>query len=209
MEVLLGPAGHLFIIQSEIYLLNIIKINFVVFFPIQTASKDYWCARPDHLSQLSIPEWRNLSQTPNGCNILDLDYGKVTYENEQLINWPANASDFGYRKCQHFEFSDEDGTAKTLVQEFELVCGRNILSLVETCFLVGAAAGAVLSGWISDRFGRRHTLMAFVTIQSVFGEFLDMFICKMGQQHFIFHFEDQVLISQEIVFIQQNILIKI
>ncbi|XP_017091571.2 organic cation transporter protein isoform X3 [Drosophila bipectinata] len=138
----------------------------------QTASKDFWCARPDNLSHMSIPEWRNLSQTPNGCNILDLDYEQVSYENNQLINWPANASNFGYRKCQHFEFSDEDGSAKTLVQEFELVCERNILSLVETCFLVGAAAGAVLSGWISDRFGRRHTLMAFVTIQSVFGGIL-------------------------------------
>ncbi|KAH8384100.1 hypothetical protein KR009_012128 [Drosophila setifemur] len=138
----------------------------------QTASKDFWCARPDNLQQMSVSEWRNLSQTPNGCLILDVDYDQVAYENNQLINWPANATQLGYRQCRHFEFSDEDGPGKTLVQEFELVCERNILSLVETCFLVGAAAGAVLSGWISDRFGRRHTLMAFVTIQSVFGGIL-------------------------------------
>ncbi|KAH8295295.1 hypothetical protein KR018_009695 [Drosophila ironensis] len=138
----------------------------------QTASKDFWCARPDHLRQMSVSEWRNLSQTPDGCFLLNVDYGQVTYENNQLANWPSNASELGYRQCGHFEFSDEAGTAQTLVQEFELVCGRNILSLVETCFLVGAAAGAVLSGWISDRFGRRHTLMVFVTIQSVFGGIL-------------------------------------
>lgn len=96
------------------------------------------------------------------------------------------------------------------MQEFELVCDRNILSLVETCFLVGAAAGAVLSGWISDRFGRRHTLMAFVTIQSVFGEFVFVFL-KWGNNILSFLFEFQVLISQEIVFIQNKstILIKI
>ncbi|KAH8347516.1 hypothetical protein KR059_012010 [Drosophila kikkawai] len=138
----------------------------------QTAPKDFWCAQPDHLRQMSLSEWRNLSQTSNGCLLLDVDYSKVSYNGNQLINWPANASELGYRQCPHFEFSDVDGSAKTLVQEFELVCGRDILSLVETCFLVGAAAGAVLSGWISDRFGRRHTLMAFVTIQSVFGGIL-------------------------------------
>jgi len=120
--------------------------------------------------QMSVSEWRNISQSSNGCLLLDVDYSQVTYENNQLINWPENATDLGYRQCWHFEFSDVDGSAKTLVQEFDLVCERDILSLVETCFLVGAAAGAVLSGWISDRFGRRHTLMAFVTIQSVFGE---------------------------------------
>ncbi|KAH8243831.1 hypothetical protein KR032_010447 [Drosophila birchii] len=138
----------------------------------QTASKDFWCAQPDHLRQMSVAEWRNLSQTSNGCLLLDVDYSQVSYDGNQLINWPANASELGYRQCPHFQFSNVDGSAKTLVQEFELVCGRDILSLVETCFLVGAAAGAVLSGWISDRFGRRHTLMAFVTIQSVFGGIL-------------------------------------
>ncbi|KMZ03226.1 organic cation transporter protein isoform X1 [Drosophila simulans] len=141
-------------------------------FVFQIAPKDFWCARPENLMQMGVSEWRNISQSSNGCLLLDVDYTQVTYENNQLINWPENATNLGYRQCWHFEFSDEDGSAKTLVQEFDLVCGRDILSLVETCFLVGAAAGAVLSGWISDRFGRRHTLMAFVTIQSVFGGIL-------------------------------------
>ncbi|XP_036673558.3 organic cation transporter protein isoform X1 [Drosophila suzukii] len=141
-------------------------------FVFQIAPKDFWCARPDNLLQMSVSEWRNSSQSSNGCLVLDMDFSQVTYEDNQLVNWPANATELGYRQCRHFEFSDEEGSAKTLVQEFELVCGRDILSLVETCFLVGAAAGAVLSGWISDRFGRRHTLMAFVTIQSVFGGIL-------------------------------------
>nr|XP_036673558.1 organic cation transporter protein isoform X1 [Drosophila suzukii] len=141
-------------------------------FVFQIAPKDFWCARPDNLLQMSVSEWRNISQSSNGCLVLDMDFSQVTYEDNQLVNWPENATELGYRQCRHFEFSDEEGSAKTLVQEFELVCGRDILSLVETCFLVGAAAGAVLSGWISDRFGRRHTLMAFVTIQSVFGGIL-------------------------------------
>lgn len=87
----------------------------------------------------------------------------------QLINWPSDVSNLNYTQCRLFEFSDSDGQAETLVQEFGLICGSDITSYVEMCFLIGAAVGAVLSGWISDRFGRRHTLMAFVTIQTVFG----------------------------------------
>ncbi|XP_017144516.1 organic cation transporter protein isoform X2 [Drosophila miranda] len=142
----------------------------IFIYVFQTAPKDFWCASPANLNQMNLSEWRNLSQTSDGCLLLDLDYSQLIVEDGQLTNWPANASDLGYRQCQDFEFSDNE--ALTLVQEFQLVCGRDILSLVETCFLVGAAAGAVLSGWISDRFGRRHTLMAFVTIQSVFGGIL-------------------------------------
>lgn len=136
---------------------------------LQTAKKDFWCARPAHLQELSIALWRNLSQTTDGCQLLDIDYSQVSYEQGQLINWPSDTSNLNYTQCKLFEFSDIDGQAKTLVQEFGLVCANNITSYVETCFLIGAAAGAVLSGWISDRFGRRHTLMAFVTIQTVFG----------------------------------------
>ncbi|XP_034486300.1 organic cation transporter protein isoform X1 [Drosophila innubila] len=141
-------------------------------FVFQTAPKDFWCARPAHLQELSIADWRNLSQSSNGCQLLDIDYSQVTFENGQLINWPSDAANLSYRQCQQFEFSDVDGDAKTMVQEFGLVCGHNITSFVEMCFLMGAAAGAVLSGWISDRFGRRHTLMTFVSIQTIFGGIL-------------------------------------
>ncbi|XP_023178575.2 organic cation transporter protein [Drosophila hydei] len=141
-------------------------------FVFQTAPKDYWCARPANLQSLSVTEWRNLSQTPNGCQLLDIDYSQVILDNGQLLNWPSNTSDIGYRQCQQFEFSDIDGDAKTVVEDFSLVCGNNITNYVEMCFLMGAAAGAVLSGWISDRFGRRHTLMSFVLIQTIFGGIL-------------------------------------
>ncbi|XP_022216006.2 organic cation transporter protein [Drosophila obscura] len=148
-----------------------LPITFQLFmFVFQTAPKEFWCAQPANLNQMDPLEWRKLSQTPDGCLLLDLDYSQLIVEDGQLTNWPTNASELGYRQCQNFEFFDNE--ALTLVQEFELVCGRDILSLVETCFLVGAAAGAVLSGWISDRFGRRHTLMAFVTVQAVFGGIL-------------------------------------
>ncbi|XP_030370804.1 organic cation transporter protein [Scaptodrosophila lebanonensis] len=138
-----------------------------------TTDKDFWCARPPHLMNVSVFEWRNRSQTGNGCSLLNIDYNEVAFDNGQWLNWPENSSNAGYVKCPEFEFSDVDGVAQTLVQEFGLVCDRQTMgSVVEMCFLAGAAVGAVLSGWISDRFGRRHTLMIFATIQTFVGGLL-------------------------------------
>ncbi|KAH8360253.1 hypothetical protein KR093_011476 [Drosophila rubida] len=173
LEQLLGCTGRWQGLWCPILsFLQAICTFHIFVYVFQTAAKDFWCARPAHLQQLSVADWRNLSQSPNGCQLLDIDYSQVTFENGQLINWPSDVANLSYRQCQQFEFSDVDGDAKTLVQEFGLVCGNNITSLVEMCFLMGAAAGAALSGWISDRFGRRHTLMTFVSIQTIFGGIL-------------------------------------
>lgn len=52
-----------------------------------------------------------------------------------------------------------------------MVCDRQYLSsVVESCFLAGAGFGSVTSGWISDRYGRKTTLMAFASVQLVAGE---------------------------------------
>lgn len=59
----------------------------------------------------------------------------------------------------------------TIIAEWSLVCDKAYLtSFVEMCFLTGAAIGSVVSGWISDRFGRKHTLMCFAMIQAICGE---------------------------------------
>lgn len=60
----------------------------------------------------------------------------------------------------------------TIISEWNLVCDRAYLaSVVESCFLAGAGLGSVTSGWISDRFGRKHTLMAFATVQVICGSY--------------------------------------
>lgn len=60
---------------------------------------------------------------------------------------------------------------KTIVSEWSLVCDRLYLaSVVESCFLLGAGMGSVTSGWISDQYGRKNTLMAFASVQLVTGK---------------------------------------
>ncbi|XP_037951380.1 organic cation transporter protein [Teleopsis dalmanni] len=137
-------------------------------FVFQTAEKDFWCARPTDMLDMNATTWKNLTQ-PNGdsCTILDSD----DYFTLLTLAAEDNTS---YTNCKNFEFYHAEGdTSVTLVEEFNLVCGRrNLLSVVEMCFLAGAAIGSVSSGWISDRFGRKHTLMCFASIQAIFGTIL-------------------------------------
>lgn len=82
-------------------------------------------------------------------------------------------SNVEYVKCQLFEF-DDSVIGRTVIEEWSLVCDHmQFLSIVEMCFLAGAACGSVTSGWISDRHGRRHTLMIAAIIQVVTGEFIE------------------------------------
>ncbi|XP_067642116.1 uncharacterized protein [Eurosta solidaginis] len=131
----------------------------------QTAVKDFWCARPDNAPDMDVSLWRNLSQPVGACSILNLNYSQLPdllplniLGSSQLI------------PCTKFEFSSEEIGARSIVEEFDLVCSRKeLISVMEMSFLAGAALGSVSSGWISDRFGRKHTLMAFVLVQIVAG----------------------------------------
>ncbi|XP_036340644.1 solute carrier family 22 member 2-like [Rhagoletis pomonella] len=130
---------------------------------LQTIAKDYWCARPDNAPDMDVSLWKSLSQPAGPCSILNLNYS-------QLPELPTSDVPAQLISCKSFEFSSEDGSARSAIEEFGLVCGRQqLVSVVEMCFLAGAAVGSVSSGWISDRFGRKHTLMIFALVQIVGG----------------------------------------
>ncbi|XP_036228979.2 organic cation transporter protein isoform X2 [Bactrocera oleae] len=132
----------------------------------QTIAKDYWCARPDTAPDMDVSLWRNLSQPAGACSILNLNYSLLP----ESAGTAGTADSAQLIPCTNFEFSREDGSARSVIEEFGLVCTREqLVSVVEMCFLAGAAVGSVSSGWISDRFGRKHTLMGFVLVQIVSG----------------------------------------
>ncbi|KAL9697717.1 hypothetical protein quinque_001158 [Culex quinquefasciatus] len=137
----------------------------------QAASRDFWCARPAHLRSVPVDLWRNLTQ-PNGaqCSQLNVPYEQLTADGFAGYFASMNVSEqFEQVSCAAYEF---DGTifGQTVIAEFGLVCDRaRMMSIVEMCFLAGAAMGSVGSGWISDQFGRRHTLMFFALIQAITG----------------------------------------
>ncbi|KAM7359682.1 organic cation transporter protein isoform 1-T2 [Cochliomyia hominivorax] len=142
-------------------------------FVFQTVDREFWCARPQQMSSIDAIIWKNLTQTPDSCSILNIDYSKLNTMDSLLDYLKSPLQTLNYTTCNQFEFFNDDIEYTTLVQEFNLVCSRRqLLSVVEMCFLAGAAVGSVSSGWISDRFGRKHTLMGFALVQTIFGTIL-------------------------------------
>lgn len=59
---------------------------------------------------------------------------------------------------------------ETLISEFNLVCDRKTLrNLSEMVFLAGVAIGGLVCGILSDKYGRKRTLMASILIQTLLG----------------------------------------
>lgn len=58
----------------------------------------------------------------------------------------------------------------TLITEYGLLCSKaNLISIAEMVFLGGVAVGGLVSGIISDRYGRKKTLLGSVAIQTILG----------------------------------------
>lgn len=65
-----------------------------------------------------------------------------------------------------------DKMGNTWISEWNLVCDSSYLkTFAETVFLLGVASGGVISGYLSDRFGRKRLLFLSVVLQTIFGKF--------------------------------------
>lgn len=66
-----------------------------------------------------------------------------------------------------------DNLGNTWTSQFNLVCDSEYLkNVAEMFFLVGVATGGIISGYLSDRFGRRTMLFWSVIFQTIFGKFV-------------------------------------
>ncbi|KAL1139156.1 hypothetical protein AAG570_009216 [Ranatra chinensis] len=153
--------------------------TFHIFAPtFEAATPPFWCARPQHLPNLPVDLWKNISgvvQIDSGkenydpCQMKDLNYSGTFLE---LIDWSALTE--GNIPCQKWEY-DTSTYGDTIVTEWDLVCGRKQLSnLAEMMFLLGVAIGGLVSGLISDRFGRKRTLMISLLAQVILGTMVAM-----------------------------------
>ncbi|KAI4458533.1 solute carrier family 22 member [Holotrichia oblita] len=145
------------------FLLSLFNIpcTWHIFSPtFHAAEREAWCARPPNFSHVNPELWRNLTQ-PSG----DLC---MTIDTSQLTSWPpSNTSDWPLIKCDKWEFA---GEGETIISEFTLLCDRKYLNNVsEMMFLAGVAIGGFVCGLISDKFGRKRTLMGSVLIQTLLG----------------------------------------
>lgn len=132
--------------------------------------KDFWCERPEHLKSISVELWRNLTQPKDHCSMLNAPYNTLSPSN--ITDYFSSQPNLELIQCKSFEF-DVSFIGQTIISEWSLVCDQLYMgSVVEMCFLAGAAIGSVVSGYISDQYGRRHTLLTFALIQAICGNYI-------------------------------------
>ncbi|XP_057654070.1 organic cation transporter protein-like isoform X1 [Diorhabda carinulata] len=126
--------------------------------------RNAWCKRPENYNDVDIEQWMNCSgQSENNfCDIVN-----VTGLNNITELCGADLELLGRSKCSSWEF---DGEGTTIITDFNLICGQeNLQNFAEMLFLAGVAIGGLVSGIISDKYGRKKTLMISVTIQTLVG----------------------------------------
>ncbi|KAK3925868.1 Organic cation transporter protein [Frankliniella fusca] len=167
------------------FLLSLVNIpcTWHIFVPTFQAvtPENFWCLRPPAFQDVPPTVWMNISHPfsvdANGlieydrCNVWDLDYSILS---------ALSASDLGQavkfvddptakRPCTKWEYADSQ-SGDTLIQEWDLVCSRKHLkNVAEMTFLAGVALGGLVSGMISDKFGRKKTLLSALIAQIVVG----------------------------------------
>ncbi|KAG1714402.1 Organic cation transporter protein [Nymphon striatum] len=139
-----------------------------------TPNLDYWCSRPDSLKdEVSVQEWRNYSSpmvTVEGkikrssCKEYDVDFDHMNVSELMHISHKET------KHCHTWEF-DKGIFKKTMIEEFNLVCSRDILiSNCNAVFMAVFMVSVLVMGHLADRFGRRSILIisaAFVVIFSI------------------------------------------
>jgi len=139
------------------------------------AETDFWCSRPEKFANWSVESWRELSspgwnsandsiKSKASCSILDLDYAKIDPHMEEKGNFSLLHTAQNNRiPCTSWEF-DTSFWRRTIIMDFDLVCSRFWLQkLQQQVTFLGLMLGVSLAGFISDRFGRKKTMVILLT----------------------------------------------
>ncbi|KAK9875025.1 hypothetical protein WA026_005835 [Henosepilachna vigintioctopunctata] len=146
------------------FLLALVNIpcTFHIFVPtFHGREMEVWCARPPKFYNISTEVWIDKTQPHDFCTTNDTSKASIDALNN-LVNVSRNMV-----VCNQWEF-EQDGS--TLISEFDLLCDRkSLLNMSEMFFLAGVAVGGVICGIISDKCGRKRTLLSCITLQSLIG----------------------------------------
>ncbi|XP_053631579.1 organic cation transporter protein isoform X2 [Cherax quadricarinatus] len=133
-----------------------------------SATPDHWCQVPGldgvnitfDLRNVSIP-WEAEGEAGvvgrySSCSYYDRNWKELAasgaFSGDTLPDLPTNVST---TTCNHWHY-DHSTYKTTVVEEWDLVCDRRYLaSTVQSVFMAGVFAGAVVLSELSDRYGRR------------------------------------------------------
>eukprot|EP00090_Calanus_glacialis_P003966 TRINITY_DN1295_c0_g1_i3.p1 TRINITY_DN1295_c0_g1~~TRINITY_DN1295_c0_g1_i3.p1 ORF type:complete len:542 (-),score=102.07 TRINITY_DN1295_c0_g1_i3:207-1832(-) len=118
---------------------------------------DFWCSPPELNLPRGIPiNWtspiRPGEDKPDSCLMYDIDYENVTeqtIETEGVVNTTCSRWDYSRSK-----------SPESVASQFNLVCGNDYLrSLSQSLYMAGKMVGALGSGMLSDKFGRKRMIL--------------------------------------------------
>lgn len=156
-------------LPTSFHLLN------MVFYRAET---DYWCKRPPQFQDWPVEAWKNLSN-PNwkeqtetsskSCHIKNYNYEELTVTPEDNFSSLQTEGGAEYVACTAWEH-DTSFWKMTIIMDFDLVCDRYYLrKLQQQVTFLGLMTGVFTSGLISDRFGRRRTMLCLLLITVLVG----------------------------------------
>ncbi|XP_037922439.1 organic cation transporter protein isoform X1 [Hermetia illucens] len=167
---LVGHFGKWQFLMTMLLSLFQIPNTFHISSPVyQAAHKSFWCSRPSHLNTTPVDVWRNVSRSQDNCHVLQIDWQKVTSDSikDGVLDIPKNST---LRQCTSWEFDENDNLGNTWTSEWNLVCDKEYLkNVAEMFFLLGVATGGIISGYLSDKFGRKMMLFISAVLQTIFG----------------------------------------
>ncbi|XP_055853826.1 organic cation transporter protein [Episyrphus balteatus] len=138
----------------------------------QAANKNFWCNRPENLRSIPVDVWRNFSDSKDNCYQVGYDYYSISLSSNS--NMEDNLPDIPHNNtriaCTSWEYDMNDDLGNTWTSEWNLVCDKEYLkNVAEMFFLLGVASGGILSGYLSDKFGRKTMLFISAVLQTIFG----------------------------------------
>ncbi|SPP83657.1 solute carrier family 22 member 21 isoform X1 [Drosophila guanche] len=144
----------------------------------QAANKDFWCQRPPQYQQMPVDEWRNLSGSTDNCHRWEgIGWSNPGNETTLLELADDAAAEGKLVACERWEYATQDNVGNTWTSQWDLVCDKeHMKNVAEMFFLLGVATGGIISGYLSDKFGRKTMLFISAILQTIFG--LCLYFCS-------------------------------
>ncbi|XP_056904250.1 solute carrier family 22 member 7-like [Takifugu flavidus] len=88
----------------------------------------------------------------------------------QLLANSSNSTKLQTLPCPSGWIYDNSTFTSSMVMEWDLVCDRKSLAnMTATTFFIGVMLGAIVFGYLSDKYGRKSTLLVSYILTTVFG----------------------------------------
>ncbi|KAK2140709.1 hypothetical protein LSH36_1273g00024, partial [Paralvinella palmiformis] len=138
------------------------------------APMDHWCKIPrlgnfsfETQKKVAIPYVEDDPTEYQSCQMYDLYYDNLT--DDQILNWDRNITrNTSLIDCTEWIF-DRSEFISTINSKYNLVCDSSWMSeLTSTIYMGGVLVGSVISGLISDKFGRKVPMLLFMVGYEVF-----------------------------------------